>query len=63
MKKTEEKITTSCVYTASGTIFDHFNIEVPDLRIPVDLFTFTKEVLKENITFNSVTMSTRLLCV
>ena len=63
MQKTEEKKTTSYVYTVPGTIFDHFKIEVPDLRVPADLFTFTKEILKENITFNSVPVSARLLCV
>ena len=50
-------------HTVPGTIFDHFKIEVPDLRVPADLFTFTKEILKENITFNPVPVSARLLCV
>ena len=39
MQKTKEKKATLCVYTASGTIFEHFKIEVPDLRVPADLFT------------------------
>ena len=34
-----------------------------DLQVPADLFIFTKEILEENITFNAVPMSTRLLCV
>ena len=52
------------MYTVSGTIFDHFKIEVPDLRVPVDLFTFTKEILEENITFNVSKTSLRLeLCL
>ena len=63
MQKTEEKKTTSNVYTVSGTIFEHYKIEVPDLRVPANLFTFTEEILKENITVNAVPMSTRLLCV
>ena len=63
MQKTEEKKTTSYVYTVSATIFEHFKIEVSDLWVPADLFTFTKEILKENITFNAVPVSTRLLCV
>ena len=54
MKKTEEKKTTNCLYTVWETIFKHFKIEVPDRRVPVDFFTFTKEILKENITFNPV---------
>ena len=49
--------------TVSETIFEHFKIEVPDLGVPADLFTFTKEILKENITFNPVPVSARLLCV
>ena len=63
MYKTEENKTTSCVNTVSETIFEHFKIEVPDLGVPADFFTFTKEILKENITFNPVPVSTRLLCV
>ena len=51
------------MYKISGILFEHFKIEVPDLREPADLFTFTKEMLKENITFNAVPVSTRLLCV
>ena len=42
------------MYTVSGTIFQHFKIDVPDLQVPADLFTFTKELLKENITFNEL---------
>ena len=42
------------MYTVSGTIFQHFKIGVPDLQVPADLFTFTKELLKENITFNEL---------
>ena len=42
------------MYTVSGTIFQHFKIEVPDLQVPADLLTFTKELLKENITFNEL---------
>ena len=49
--------------TVSETIFEHFKIEVPDLGVPADFFTFTKEILKENITFNPVPVSARLLCV
>ena len=63
MQKTEEKKSTSYVYTVSATIFKHFKIEVPDLWVPADLFTFTKEIFKENITFNAVPVSTRLLGV
>ena len=63
MYKTEENKTTSCVNTVSETIFEHFKIEVPDLGVPADFFTFTKEILKENITFNPVPVSARLLCV
>ena len=59
----EEKKTCSYVNTVSETIFKHFKIEVPDLRVPADLFTFTKEILKESITFSPVPVSTRLLCV
>ena len=35
------------------------------MQVPVDLllFTFTKEILKENITFYTVSVSTKLLCV
>ena len=54
MKKTEEKKTTNYLSTVSETKFKHFKIEVPDRRVPVDFFTFTKEILKENITFNPV---------
>ena len=63
MYKAEENKTTSCVNTVSETIFEHFKIEVPDLRLHADLLTFTKEILKENITFNPVPVSARLLCV
>ena len=42
MQKTEEEKTTSYVYTVSVTIFQHFKIEVPDQRVPADLFIFTK---------------------
>ena len=47
----------------SGTIFEHFKIDVHDQRLPADLFTFTKEIFKENITSNAVPVSTRLLYV
>ena len=63
MEKTEEKRIASYVYTVSETIFEHFKIEVPDLRVPADLFTFTKKILKENIIFNAVPVSTRLLYI
>ena len=53
MQKTKEEKTTSHVNTVLETIFEHFKIEVPDLRVPADLFTFTKEILKENITQSS----------
>ena len=43
--------------TVSETIFQYFKIEILDLRVPTDLFTFTKEVLKESITFNAVPVS------
>ena len=46
--------------TVSGTIFEHSKIEVPHLRVPADLFTFTEEILKENIIFNAVPVLTRL---
>ena len=49
--------------TVSETTFEHFKTEVPDLRLHADLLTFTKEILKENITFNPVPVSARLLCV
>ena len=42
MLKTEEKKNTSYVYTVPVTIFERFKIEVPDLRVPANLFTFTK---------------------
>ena len=51
------------MYTVSETIFEHFKIEVPDLGVPADFFTFTKEILKENITFNALLVSTRFFCV
>ena len=63
MQKTEKKRTTTYIYTVSVTIFEHFKIEVPDLWVPADFFTFTKQILKENINFNAVPVSTRLLCV
>ena len=47
------------MYTVSGTIFEHFKIEVSELRVTADLFTITKEILKESITFNAVPVSTR----
>ena len=63
MQKTEKKRTTTYIYTVSVTILEHFKIEVPDLWVPADLLTFTKQILKENINFNAVPVSTRLLCV
>ena len=51
------------MYSVSGTIFERFKIEVLDLRVPADFFTFDKEILKENVTFSTVPVSTRLACV
>ena len=34
-----------------------------NLQVLTDLFTFTKEILKENITFHGVSVSPKLLCL
>ena len=34
-----------------------------NLQVLADLFTFTKEILKENITFHGVSVSPKLLCL
>ena len=40
-------------------------VNVKNLQVPVDLllFTFTKEIFKENIAYHEVSVSTILLCV
>ena len=50
MEKVEEKKTKSYVYNQI-------------LQVPADLFTFSKEIIKENITFYAMSVSTKFLCV